>query len=57
MNFSKIVNENIEKKENDNVGKKNITYTDLCTKINDIFDDQDTQIKEVIVEKNQNQEK
>ena len=50
MNFSKIVNENIEKKENNNSEKKNITYTGLCTKINDIFDDQDTQIKEVIVE-------
>jgi len=72
MNFSKTINENIEKKENENIEKKenenfekkennniekkNITYKDICTKLNNIFSNKEKEIKNFIIEE-QNREK
>jgi hypothetical protein len=66
MNFSKTINENIEKKENENIEKKenenfekkennniekkNITYKDICTKLNNIFSNKEKEIKNFIIE-------
>ena len=54
MNFSKTINENknenIEKKENKDIDKKNITYKYISTEFNNIFSNTEKEIKDFIIE-------